>query len=135
MKSILRRIARNFFAVLFVAALAMTGGASAKEESAKALSGAEILALLSGNSAEYEDGAKQFFGADGITFYQARGRAKERGAWRADGDRYCSRWGIAGRPSPETCYAMQDKNGVITWDGEYPARIRRGDIFASPAAE
>ena len=89
------------------------------------LDGAQIQRLLAGNSVVYEDGAKQFFGVDGETVYQVPGRPTERGNWRVGGERYCSSWG----PGGETCYEMQDRDGRVTWDGKYPAKIRVGDIF------
>lgn len=118
---------------LTAAALLTAASAAAEEPQEKTLSGAEVMKMLSGNSAVYEDGAKQFFGADGSTFYQASGRPVERGTWRVSEDQYCSRWGIAGRPSPEACYTMRRENGQITWNQKYPAVIREGDIF-NPAA-
>ena len=110
------------FAIALSAAVFFAPGAVAAGDS---LDDAQIRRLLTGNSVVYEDGAKQFFGGDGATVYQIPGRPTERGNWRAGGDRYCSSWG----PSGETCYKMQNRDGRITWDGKYPARIRAGDIF------
>lgn len=106
-------------------ALAATGAMAAEQT----LSGAQIGALLTGNSAVYENGAKQFFGADGRTFYQASGRPVEHGTWRVAENQYCSRWGIPGVPSRESCYAIEQNGEHITWNRQYPATIRPGDIF------
>ena len=98
-----------------------------------ALLGEEIQELLAGNSAVYESGAKQFFGADGNTLYHVSGKYAEKGTWRVSENRYCSRWQFAGRPGYETCYTMERENKRITWNEKYPATIQKGDVFALPA--
>lgn len=128
-------INKNMFMILcpLFILCAMTLPAAADEsqtsQPVKQLIGEEIIELLSGNSAIYEDGAKQFFYADGLTFYQEPGGPQSRGTWRATEDQYCSRWGFAGRPSPEACYTMEDDNGRITWNQKYPAKIQAGNVL------
>ena len=103
--------------------------AAAEDEAMVTLSGDDIRALLTDNTAIYEDGARQFFAADGSTLYREPGRAVSEGTWRVKDNLYCSRWGISNRPLPETCYQMERQGKRITWDKEYPARIAEGNVF------
>ena len=93
----------------------------------RALAGGEIKELLSGNSAVYDDGAKQVFYEHGATVYQASGKRAENGTWRVVDDEYCSTWGVGGL----SCYRVEynEYNERTTWNGEYPARIVDGDVF------
>lgn len=120
-------------------ALALAAGASCGHRAAlvakqalgqtaisRALSGGAIRDLLAGNSALFEDGARQYFTAGGRTLYQAPGRALERGKWRVRGDSYCSTWEPLGG---ETCHVVHSDGELVTWDNKYPARMRAGNVF------
>lgn len=59
------------------------------------LSGTEINALLSGNTAVgHWDGVayRQYFGSDGVTIFARRGVRSARGAWRVQEGEYQSIW-------------------------------------------
>ncbi len=96
------------------------------------LDGKQIQELLTGNSAVYEDGAKQFFGENGKTTYMSKGRPVETGTWRAAESHYCSRWGVGGPGGGEACYVVRYDGETITFNGKYPGRIRTGDVFSNP---
>ena len=69
------------------AALAIGIVASAVQAQAVKLTGDEIRALLTGNTAIGRwDGAayRQFFGADGVTIYAQEGARSARGTWRVN---------------------------------------------------
>ena len=141
----------NFAAVLMTAAAlspsALAGGdgsrcfwkggdahktaAAAETPIPKTLGGAEIRELLAGKSALYEDGARQFFAADGKTSHQIPGRPSEYGKWRVSADRYCSSWGGYENPGAggETCYEVKVLDGRVTWNDKHPAEVRPGDVF------
>ena len=140
----------NFAAVLMTAAAlspsALAGGdgsrcfwkggdahktAAAETPVPKTLGGAEIRELLAGKSALYEDGARQFFAADGKTSHQTPGRPSEYGKWRVSADRYCSSWGGYENPGAggETCYEVKILDGRVTWNDKHPAEVRPGDVF------
>lgn len=108
------------------AALAAKQAAFSQAAISRALSGGAIRELLAGNSALFEDGARQYFADGGGTLYQAPGRPLERGKWRVRGDSYCSTWEPFGG---ETCYAVHSDGQLVTWDRKYPARMRAGNIF------
>jgi hypothetical protein len=85
----------------------MVGGAGGRPDGS-ALSGAEIAALLSGNTAE---------GPNFIEFYDANGAVRGRekseaysGSWRVDGDKLCVDF-----PS----YSYKDCIAVMRKDGTY----------------
>ena len=104
------------------------------EAAERALKGAEIAALLKGNTVVgASDGKswKQFFDASGATTYVAGARAPSRGAWSVQGDKFCSQW-----PPNEkwTCYSVTgdvDANPkTVTWIGDgatYPGSVQAGD--------
>ncbi len=91
------------------------------------LSGAEIVALLSGTTLEgIHVGAewRQEFGVAGTTVYSTRGRT-DHGKWQVRDDQYCSQW-----PPSETwdCYAITRDGDLISFvpvaGGEaWPARL------------
>jgi hypothetical protein len=83
-----------------ILALVMLAAPAAAEDW-RALTGAEITAALTARVLAY-DGATQNFFADGRTLYEAGGPSW--GAWRVDGDRYCSQW-----PPRDAwdCYAVE----------------------------
>jgi len=110
----------------------LAGGASAAE---RALKGAEITALLAGNTATgtSERGPwKQYFDTSGGTAYARGAEPLSRGAWAVQGDRFCSQW-----PPNETwvCYAvtgdLDAKPRTVTWIGDsgtrYPAAVEAGN--------
>lgn len=108
------------------AALAAKQAALGQTAIGRALSGGAIRDLLAGNSALFEDGARQYFTVGGRTLYQAPGRALEHGKWRVRGDSYCSTWEPFGG---ETCYAVHSDGELVTWDNKTPARMRTGNVF------
>lgn len=72
-------------------------GVTAAAAQAVKLTGAEIRALLTGNTAIGRwDGAtyRQYFGPDGVTIYAQEGARSARGEWRVDDDaqEYQSIW-------------------------------------------
>ncbi len=68
--------------------LALWPSVTAAEEAWQALTGPEIAAALTARVLQYEDGVQQDFRADGRTLYGEG----DWGAWRVQGDQYCSLW-------------------------------------------
>ncbi|MGH6717994.1 MAG: hypothetical protein ACREER_01635 [Alphaproteobacteria bacterium] len=108
--------------------LAATGGAGAAE---RRLSGEEVIAALSGNTARgLPPGPEylQFFDPTGATVYSAPGRQPDRGLWRVDGSGdYCSQW----RDGAWSCYQVYRDGETLTWVApesgtRYPATIVPG---------
>ena len=97
-----------------------------------ALSKAEIVALLSGNTA-IGTGAgtpwRQYFAEDGTTPYAIEGEGVEVGRWKVDDDgTYRSWWEGTGW----TTYTMTGEDDRVTWiteDGHsrFPAKIVEGN--------
>ena len=116
----MRRVALSISVLLLVSSLV--------QADEKRLSGAEIKALLSGNTAFLDNGAIQTFSEDGATLYFHEPRPIEKGSWKIDGNDYCSEW--SGR---WTCYQVTgDGNNRITWisgSARYPAQIKPGIVF------
>jgi hypothetical protein len=65
----------------------------------KALTGSDIATALSARELVYTDGTRQNFAADGATFY-----GDTTGAWRVEGDQYCSIWPPSDRWA---CYGVE----------------------------
>lgn len=63
------------------------------------LTGDQITTALTARVLQYEDGARQQFNFDGSTLYETP--APSIGAWRVEGDQYCSQWPPSDRWS---CY-------------------------------
>lgn len=93
------------------------------------LTGAEIQALLSGNTAVADDGSyRQTFAADGTTIYAPSGGEPDAGLWRVENDRYCSQWAGGGWD----CYDVEGTSDHIVWisgDSRFPAAIVSGDVL------
>ncbi len=78
-------------------AFALSAIANVAQAQSVKLTGDEIRALLTGNTAAGRwEGARyrQFFGADGVTIYAQEGTRSTRGEWRVDDDaqEYQSIW-------------------------------------------
>ena len=118
--------------LLFGAALLVVT-ASLAHAAERPLTGPEITALLSGNTALGKNDRgpwKQYFEPGGGTAYQA-GTDVSRGAWAVQGEKFCSQW-----PPNEkwTCYSVTgdvDANPkTVTWIGDgatYPGSVQAGD--------
>ncbi len=105
------------------------------EAGEKSLTGAEITAALSGNTAIGDQKGmawRQYFADNGDTLYLAAGSPPSPGKWRISGDTYCSLW------PPSTswdCYGMTGEGDNVTWifDGggaPWPAKMVPGDQSA-----
>ena len=95
---------------LLLAIFCLTLSALAAQAQAVKLSGEDIRALLTGNTAIGRwEGAKyrQYFGADGVTIYAQEGARSARGAWRVDdgAQEYQSIW--PGDPDWEGWFVME----------------------------
>lgn len=80
------------------------------------LTGAEIAAVLTGNTVDGLWGGtpyRSYFDASGLTLYRPEGRPAERGRWRADQERdlYCSHWERSGW----SCYEIYREGETIIW--------------------
>lgn len=96
------------FTLPLTAALILTLSAPAMGQEGGKLTAAEIVELLTGNTALSQHRGKptrQSFSDSGVTFYQEEGAPLTRGLWRADEsrDEYCSNWPPAGGWA---CYAI-----------------------------
>ncbi len=97
------------------------------------LSGAEMVAVLSGKTALGTDPAspyRQYFDPNGDTIYVPEGGEPDVGKWRVGGGQYCSQWGGRGWD----CYDMTGDGDAITWiwpsTGQlYPARLVPGNAL------
>ena len=79
----------------------------------QALTGAQIAALLTGNSVHGTWGSteyRSFFDAGGTTLYRT-GRGTDSGRWRVKGDQYCSSW----QQSGESCYGLARDGDQLIW--------------------
>ena len=117
----LRRASRLFALCLAVAAPPAAAGE-------QALTGAQIQALLSGNSVHGIWGSTEYwsyFAADGSTLYRTS-RGVDRGQWHVKGNRYCSLWPQSG----ESCYGLARDGDRLIWlteDGKrYPSNLISG---------
>ncbi len=70
--------------------VALAAGPAAAEDW-RMLTGPEITQALAARLVVYETGARQDFMAGGLTTYEKQGSVSS-GAWRVEGDRYCSQW-------------------------------------------
>lgn len=108
--------------VLLFAGILITPQVQAKE-----LMAAEIANKLTGFSAVFKSGAKQYFAADGTTLYLTRSQSFEKGLWKVEGDEYCSNWGRGWR-----CYRMvTTEDNFLIWLGDgaqYQAKLVKGNI-------
>jgi len=117
--------------ILLICAVAL-GSLPAVADEAK-MTGKEITAALTGNTAIYEGGViKQFFAKSGATPYWDGSRLTH-GSWRVTGDQYCSVWPPA---SGWACYDMvRTDDGRVVWVGSggdrYPATMVAGDQMAA----
>lgn len=97
------------------------------------LAAAEITAALKNTTALYDDGAQQFFAADGRTDYQTSDGTPSRGNWWVSSDnKYCSRW----NPGGSACYVVtrhDDAQGRfrVRWNEEYPATLHTGNLMTA----
>lgn len=116
--------------VLAVATAVIPLAASADETK---MTGAEVTAALTDNTAIYEGGViKQFFAKSGATPYWDGSRLTH-GSWRVTGDQYCSVW------PPNNVWACYDmfraSDGGVVWVGSggdrYPATMAGGDQMAA----
>ena len=110
---------------LLALCLAAAPPASAAEQP---LQGAEISALLTGNSVHGTWGSTDYwsyFAADGVTLYRTD-RGVDRGQWRVKGDQYCSIWAQSG----ESCYRLARDGDQLIWltaEGQrYPSSLVPG---------
>ena len=117
------RIAMSLFALCLAVSAASPGRAAER-----ALDGAEIQALLSGNSVHGTWGSTDYwsyFAADGVTLYRTE-RGVDRGQWRVKGDQYCSTWAQSG----ESCYRLARDGNQLIWltdEGKrYPSSVISG---------
>ncbi|MEM1365635.1 MAG: hypothetical protein AAGH82_07770 [Pseudomonadota bacterium] len=101
------------------------------------LSGPQIAEALSGNTAIATGGVgtpwRQHFAADGTTRYYSGSRPASLGAWRIEGDQYCSLWPPA---KNWDCYTVLSEGEEILWHrgGAIPDRsiIYQGDRTVGP---
>ena len=112
--------------------LAAVAAAAADNPPGVALPATEIHAVLANNTAQYDDGAKQFFAADGRTHYQTADGQLSSGTWWASDNQYCSRW----NPGGSACYIITRHHDApekprLRWNGKYPATIYPGDLIAA----
>ncbi len=109
--------------------LCFIGGASAAADE-RLLNGAEITAVLTGNTAAGMTGGtafRQYFYFDGRTIWLMEGAEPDTGRWRVSEDgEYCSIW----RFGDWACYRITGEGDAITWVREgnrpFPARILEG---------
>lgn len=77
----------------------------------RALDGGAIKAALEGRSLNYGDASQNFEGG-GVTVYSAD--QPSTGAWRVDGNQFCSQW----PPSDSwSCYDVEAKEGALRFIG------------------
>jgi hypothetical protein len=113
---------------LFATLICASGSAAADPVK---LSGAEIKALLTGNTVHGTWAGKEywsFFGADGWTTYLPKGGAPSNGRWAASTTQYCSTWAQSGT----SCYDLYRDGETVVWgvpsSGErYPSTLLSGD--------
>ncbi len=93
---------------------------------AQPLRGPDILQALGDATAEgtwHGTPYRQFFAADGRTFYRQGDAPMTQGRWKVDGDRYCSDWSPPelGQPS-WSCYAVLAEGATYFWQqpGDQP---------------
>ena len=103
-----RRLTAGMIGLCLCAAAAAPGRAGEQT-----LSGAEIQALLTGNSVHGVWGGTEYwsyFATDGSTLYRTS-RGVDRGQWRVKGDQYCSVWAQSG----ESCYGLARDGEQLIW--------------------
>lgn len=96
----------------------LTGGTAY----AKELSGADITAVLSGNSISASDEV-QYFNPNGSTIYKTGGK-RQTGKWSVEGNKYCSN--LSGG---KKCYVVEGGKGSISFivDGKpYKYNVSKG---------
>lgn len=122
----MRRIFTTSAVVLGTLALATVAWAEEKP-----LTGADITAALSGNTAvggSGDEAWRQYFDPSGETTYVVKGKEPDAGKWRVtDDDKYCSWWEATGWD----CYTMTGDADRVTWiyekDGStFPAKMVQG---------
>ncbi len=118
-----RHAQQLFFVAVAAICLHHSSGASAAAETK--LSGAEISAALTDVSLYAGETTEQIFLTGGKTAY-IEGGSVSHGAWKVDGDQYCSVW----PPSPVwACYDVTLEGAVITFISQggrrYPMRKAR----------
>ena len=118
----------------FGAASASAPIASAAE---RKLTGAEIETVLSGNTVTGvgDRGAwGQFFDKNGDTRYVRGSEAPSVGAWKVQGDQYCSQWPpAAGWACYDVTADLAATPPTLTWIGEsgtkYPGKVKTGNAL------
>ncbi len=102
------------FGLYLAGLISVSGALSAQiEENWRALSGAEISAVLTGITLDYET-AWQDFRASGKTLYNAGENSW--GNWRVEADQYCSQW-----PPRDLwdCYDLAISGDTIRFTGAF----------------
>ncbi|MGU9952226.1 MAG: DUF995 domain-containing protein [Gammaproteobacteria bacterium WSBS_2016_MAG_OTU1] len=116
--------------LLFMGCSLLLATTANAEETARTLSSTEIKSLLNNATALYDDGARQFFAANGHTDYRTANGANSVGSWRVSDDKYCSIWS----PGGSSCYTVtrHDNNTdtpIIRWNNQYQAKIYPGNLM------
>jgi len=110
-------------ALAVLCGLALSMPAAAEEP----LTGEEIAAALTGHTAFYDEGARQYFDAAGWTDYIEPSGPPDRGKWEVRGDQYCSWWERGGW----SCYDVTGSGNRITFiSGRgtlYPGELVEGN--------
>ena len=113
---------------IFLLLLAVTTTFSCQLLSAQPrLDGPAIEKALAGNTAIYDNGAKQYFSEQGWTDYFEVGRPRDRGKWEIRGNQYCSWWERGGW----ACYDVTGQNDRINFIAPnagttYPGKLLPG---------
>ncbi len=115
--------------MILVAGFLLANSAFAQEQK---LTAGQITEVLTGNTAVGVIGGKpyrQFFDADGRTWYVPDGEPADLGKWRSDpaSNQYCSWWERGGW----SCYDVFGEGNAIAWvtpDGKtrYDAKVLSG---------